>query len=182
MKDITKGTEKQISYATSLREEYLTKLREAANDSNALHRRIALVKIARIEDCDDAAILIDWIKYGRHMGENIVSIREQEDIRLGVEADREQFAQSNPRPEEPDDYTPSPLLRLHPRRRRCTTEQQPSSTEADTSTKTAAYEKATAYEKADQVWIEARDRYVRAHDDKVRKIIHRLGEDREAGR
>lgn len=160
MKNITKGTEKQIAYAETLRDEYITRLANDAASDNEVTRRTAKMKIAKIEACDDAAALIDWIKDGIHLGKRILSIAEEEEIRLGIKADRAAFNEANPEPTEPEGYMPAILRPGHRRRRRnapalqLTDEQQ-------------AFEaKCKAYEKACEQRETMRVQYLREHDPK----------------
>ncbi|TPF87462.1 hypothetical protein BW13_01025 [Bifidobacterium sp. UTCIF-37] len=97
MKTITKGTEKQIAYATRLRNEYL-----ATNHENTAageyERRLSLAIIRNIENCDDARTILDFLASPEHHVSLIVSYDEQAQIEQDIKDALARFEATHPKP------------------------------------------------------------------------------------
>ncbi|RSX53925.1 hypothetical protein D2E25_0231 [Bifidobacterium goeldii] len=130
MQEITTGTEKQITYAASLREETVAKLHATADnrDESYYRRRLAALKAERLSECADAATIIDWCK-GHFNADNqeIVNGYEMEAIRQQVIADKKAFEASHPQPAKPES---SPIIPGRGRRRRQPVELTPEQQQA----------------------------------------------------
>lgn len=155
MKDITKGTEKQIAWATEIRDAMIGWAEATiADPKSELATRKAKASLRNLAEVDDAALLIDFSK-GTLPGDSeyrgvdpryFMTAAERDRIEAGLREDRTQAeAEVYGTPAE----TAADTLPVKPRRRRLSDEERA-----------------------------ARD----AKDARVREIIHRLGEDREAGR
>ena len=97
MKTITKGTEKQIAYATTRRNEYL----EANHENTAAgeyERRLSLAIIRNLENCDDADTVLDFLASPDHHTSLIVSYDEQALIKQDIEDAMGRFEAAHPKP------------------------------------------------------------------------------------
>lgn len=114
MKKITSGNEKQIKYATELREKAIAGLlaRSADRREPFFERRLAKLKAAHLADCTDAPTLIDWCKDGFHNGIRIISLNEWDDLRVKTLSDIERFKADNPEPEAPTSFPIVPKWKL----------------------------------------------------------------------
>ena len=106
MRTITKGTEKQITYAARLRDEYLEANHENAG-AGEYERRLALAIIRNLENCDDARTIIDYTLNPDHALSLIVSYDERARIEQDIDDARARFEASHPKP-----AVPLPLGRL----------------------------------------------------------------------
>lgn len=156
MKDITKGTEKQIAWATEIRDTMIGSAKATiADPKSELDYRKAKASLRNLAEADDAALLIDFSKGTLPGGSEyrgvdpryFMTAAERDRIEAGLREDRTQAeAEVYGTPTE----TTADTLPVKPRRRRRLTDEERA----------------------------ARD----AKDARFREIIHRLGEDREAGR
>ena len=97
MKTITEGTEKQIAYATRLRDEYLEANHENTADGE-YQRRLSLAIIRNLENCDDARTILDFLASPEHHTSLIVSYDEQAQIKQGINDAMARFETSHPKP------------------------------------------------------------------------------------
>lgn len=158
MKDITKGTEKQIAWATEIRDTMIGSAQATiADPKSELDYRKAKASLRNLAALDDAALLIDFSKGTLPGGSEyrgvdpryFMTATERDRIEAGLREDRAQAeaeVYGTPTAEPAD----ADVLPVKPRRRRRLTDEERA----------------------------ARD----AKDARVREIIHRLGENREAGR
>lgn len=110
MTPITKGTARQIAWASELRPQLIDLYARTANKTSQ-SGRIQLAKIEHVSECDDAAMIIDW-----HKGlTKVLTMREELAIRDEFLADLNEWRSTHP---EPEDDADTPPLHPNPRRRR----------------------------------------------------------------
>ncbi|NEG56106.1 hypothetical protein [Bifidobacterium platyrrhinorum] len=100
MEQIITGTPKQIAYAADLRETTVALLRRNSAGSDTFHARVDRFKADRLEACTDAGKVIDWCKgHFAADGTEIITPREEEEIRLATLADAKREREAEPEPE-----------------------------------------------------------------------------------